>query len=48
MFAAKEIVRHWHRLARTVVESPSLAVFRRCVEVALRDMGGVVNMVVVG
>lgn len=34
----KRIVKHWNRLPRTVMESPSLGVFNRHVDVALEDM----------
>lgn len=35
----KKILKHWNRLPRKVVETPSLEVFKNGIDVALRDMG---------
>ena len=34
----ERLARHWHRLPRAVMESPSLEVFKNRVDVALQDM----------
>jgi len=37
-FVPERVVKHWSRLPREAVESPSLEVFRKCVDMALQDM----------
>lgn len=38
--------KHWNRLVRTVVDSPSLQEFKRCEDDTLRDACLVVNLTV--
>ena len=37
-FSVERVARHWNRLSRGMVGSPSLEVFKRCVDVALKGM----------
>ena len=39
-FFFERVIMQWHRLPREVVESPSLEMYKKLVDVALRDMAG--------